>query len=135
MSSLWILTTLDLYDPHFNKALVNATEDYYNAEVEQLSHTMEPAQYIQHLDTRVQQEEQRCDRFFETRSKKTVMTVVKECLIARDAEGLINRSFTDLVKANDIESLTTLYRLLKLVNKIEPMRTKWAKYIKVTTTP
>lgn len=131
MSSLSILSTLDLYEPHFDKALVQSTEDYYLAEVEQLSHTMPASEYIRHLDTRVQQEEQRCDRFFERRSKKTVMTVVKHVLIALDAEGLIDRSFTNLVKSDDIQSLRTLYHLLKLVDKVEPMRTRWAQYIKV----
>jgi cullin 4 len=134
MSSLSILSTLDLYE-NFDKALVNSTEEYYVAEVEKLSHTMSPEEYIQHLDARVLQEEQRCDRFFERRSKKTVMSVVKECLIARDADALIDRSFTDLVKGNDIESLKTLYRLLNLVDKISPMRSKWAQYIKVFPSP
>ena len=93
--------------------------------------TMQPAEYIAHVDSRLRQEEARCDRFFERQSKKEVIEVVRDKLISETAEDVIDRGFNDLVKAKDIQSLRTLYRLLSLVKKVEVIRIAWIKYVKV----
>ena len=131
LSSLQILSTLDLYHPTFEQDLVQYTQSYYHAEAEKLSLTLTPAEYIAHVYRRLRMEEQRCDRYFERPSKKEVMEVVQQELITRVCENIIEKGFNDLVKSNDIESLQTLYRLLSLVLETEVMRTAWAEYIKV----
>lgn len=92
---------------------------------------MQPADYIAHVDSRLRQEEQRCDRFFERQSKKEVMEVVQTELISRISEDIIDRGFGSLVKANDIKSLHTLYRLLALIKEFNIVRLAWADYIRV----
>lgn len=92
---------------------------------------MVPADYIAHIDSRLRQEELRCDRFFERQSKKEVMEVVQHELISCISVDLVNKGFDGLVKANDEDSLRTLYRLLNLVKEVEVMRTAWSAYIKV----
>jgi hypothetical protein len=131
LSSLQILSTLDLYHPTFEQDLVQSTQSYYHSEAEKLSMTMTPPEYIAHVYGRLRIEEQRCDRYFERPSKKEVMEVVQQELISRVCENIIEKGFNDLVKSNDIDSLQTLYRLLSLVHETEIMRTAWAEYIKV----
>jgi cullin 4 len=130
-SSLSILATLELYYPSFAQALVQSTKTYYHAEAENLSVTMQPADYIAHVDSRLKQEEQRCDRFFERQSKKEVIEVVQTELVSRISQDVIDKGFDNLVKANDIKSLRTLYRLLTLVKGVDAMRLAWADYIRV----
>jgi cullin 4 len=93
---------------------------------------MSPAEYIAHVDSRLRQEDQRCDRFFERGSKKEIMTVVQYELIGRISEEILKKGFTSLVKENDTDSLRTLYQLLNLVDDIEIMRVAWANYVKVS---
>jgi len=93
--------------------------------------TLTTPDYIAHVDSRLRQEEQRCDRFFERQSKKEVMEVVQRDLISRTSKELVAKGFEGLVKANDLASLRTLYRLLNLVKETETMRTAWANYIRV----
>jgi cullin-4 len=92
---------------------------------------MTPANYIAHIDSRLRQEEGRCDRFFERQSKKDVMEVVQQQIISRVSQDLVNKGFDNLVKLDDAESLRTLYRLLNLVKEVEIIRTTWSSYIKV----
>ena len=92
---------------------------------------MEPSEYISHVDTRLQEEEQLCDHYFERQSKKEVMQVVQNELISQVSENLIDKGFDDLIKSNDVDSLRTLYRLLTLVKETEVMRSAWSEYIKV----
>lgn len=131
LSSLSILSTLDVYYPSFAQELVQSTKEYYSAEAGKLSISMASADYIAHIDSRLRQEEGRCDRFFERQSKKEVMEVVQHELISSISGDLISKGFNSLVKSNDEESLRTLYRLLNLVKEIEVMRTAWSTYIKV----
>ena len=93
--------------------------------------TMATPDYIAHVDSRLRQEEQRCDRFFERQSKKEVMEVVQTDLVSRISQEIVTKGFDGLVKTNDIASLRTLYRLLNLVKETEVMRTAWANYIRV----
>jgi hypothetical protein len=131
LSSLSTLSTLELYYDAFAEALVQSTESYYHAESERLSTTLKPAEYIAHVKDRLQQESQRCSRFFERQSGKEVMQVMHTELISPIADHIIDRGFSDLVKENDVESLKTMYYLLNLVNDLNVLRTAWAKYIKV----
>ena len=131
LSSLSILSTLDLYYPAFAQALVESTDTYYHAEAENLSMKMTAPEYIAHVDSRLRQEERRCDRFFDRQSKKEVMQVVQTDLISRISEEIVARGFDGLVKSTDITSLRTLYHLLYLVKETEVLRTAWANHIKV----
>lgn len=132
LSSLSILSTLDLYYPDFAQNLIQSTQSYYHAEAESLSISMAPAEYIAHVDSRLRLEEQRCERFLERQSKKEVMEVVQHELITEIADDIVERGFTSLVKSHDIGSLRTLYHLLSLVKEVEVMRTAWSNYIKVS---
>jgi hypothetical protein len=58
------------------------------------------------------------------------MQVTEHELIGRIAHDIL-KEFTGLVSRNDVLSLSTLYRLLNLVEDIEIMRTAWGNYIKV----
>jgi hypothetical protein len=60
------------------------------------------------------------------------MEVTEHELIGRIAGDILKKEFTGLVSRNDILSLSTLYRLLNLVEDIEIMRTAWGNYIKVS---
>jgi transcriptional regulator of heat shock response len=131
LSTLSILTTLDVYYPVFADQLVQSTQTYYAKEAETLSNTKQPAEYIAHVDARLEQEASRCDRYFERQSKKEVLTVVQEELIAHVSETIMERGFNNLVKDNDIDSLRTLYRLLSLVDQVDIMHSAWSDYIKV----
>jgi transcriptional regulator of heat shock response len=131
ISTLAILTTLDIYYPTFADKLVQSTQSYYAKEAETLINSMQPAEYIVHVDARLQQEATRCDRFFERQSKKEVLTVVNQELIANVSERIIVQGFNNLVKEHDVESLRTLYRLLSLVNQVDIIHTAWSDYIKV----
>jgi len=131
MSTLSILTTLDVYYPTFADQLVQSTQSYYAKEAETLSSSMQPAEYIVHVDARLQQESTRCERFFERQSKKEVMIVVQEELVANVSETIVAGAFNNLVKENDTESLRTLYRLLSVVNQVDIMHSAWSDYIKV----
>ena len=135
VSSLSILSTLDLYFPTFAHRLVQETQSYYHDEADKLSETMSPAEYIAHVDARLRQEDQRCDRFFERGSKREIMDVCQYELIGRISEQILKKGFTSLVKDNDTESLRILYRLLNLVEDIEIMRFAWANYVKVCSPP
>jgi hypothetical protein len=136
ISSLSILSSLGLYNPSFAQPLVQSTEIYYGSESERLSRTLQPAEYIAHVKDRLEQEDQRCTRFFERQSKKEVMDVMHIQLIEKIQGDIIERGFNVLVKDNDIKSLETLYHLHKLVDKtplksVDILRSAWGKYIKV----
>jgi cullin 4 len=135
LSSLSILSTLDLYFPTFAHRLLLETQSYYHAEADSLSETLSPAAYIAHVDARLRQEEERCQRYFELGSKKEIMEVTEHELVGRIAEDILKRGFRGLVAEDDILSLRTLYRLLNLVEDIEIMRTAWGDYIKVQEPP
>ena len=92
---------------------------------------MQPAKYIAHVDTRLRQEEQLCDHYFERQSKKEVMQVVQNELITQVSQNLVDKGFDDLVKSNDVDSLRILYRLLTLVKEVDVMRFAWSEYIRV----
>lgn len=94
---------------------------------------MSPSQYVSHVDLRLRQEEQRCDRFFERQSKREVMEIAQRKLIAEQAGVIVERGFKDMAKGNEVENLRTLYRLLALVKNLDVLRIAWTDYIKVLT--
>jgi cullin 4 len=94
---------------------------------------MAPSEYIAHIDTRLHQEDARCDRFFERQSKKEVMEIVQRQLITETADFLIEKGFRTMANENETSSIRTLYKLLNLVNDLNLLRTAWVDYIKVST--
>jgi cullin-4 len=87
---------------------------------------MKPAEYVSHVQTRLQQESMRCERFFERQLTTDVMHVTQTELISRD----MVQGFNELVKGNEIKSLRTMYSLLSLVNERDALRAAWGQYIK-----
>lgn len=132
MHSLFkMLVSLQIYQP-FEKDFLQETTFFYGAEGNILVNEYEVAEYLKHVQNRIQEENDRSLRYLDISTKKPLLNIVEKQLIEKHITTILSKGFNNLMEEKKVEDLTRLYSLLQRVNAIQQLKQSWATYIKTT---
>lgn len=121
---------LDVYIEHLETPFIAATESYYTKESESFLAENTIADYLRKAEDRLNEEEDRLDRYLNTLTRKPLIEKCEHVLIRNHAE-LMWESFQNLLDYDKDEDLQRMYALLSRIPEgLEPLRKKFEEHVK-----
>eukprot|EP00055_Hartaetosiga_balthica_P006552 m.20735 g.20735 ORF g.20735 m.20735 type:complete len:771 (+) comp5280_c0_seq1:227-2539(+) len=123
-------TNLNLYVKYFERPLIFSTKEYYEKEVSKFrASNVSIADYAKQALERVEQEEDRLERYMHVSSKEKLNQVCHSVMIQSQLK-LFHNEIEPLLADNKEEDLNRVYNLLRRVkNALEPLATNLQKHI------
>lgn len=125
-----MLSKLGVYESCFEPALLERTSEFYRAEAEELLARASAAEYLAHCERRLEEERRLCEGLFEARTGPGLLVRVREELLKRHCEQVLEKGFGALVDGHQVEDLARLYRLFAEVDALPAVRKAWVSAIK-----
>ena len=129
-SLLRMLHDLGMYVELFEVHFLRTTRDFYVAEAATHLHVMDVPSYLQHVRSRLAQEEQRVLHYLHLSTRKALLQTALQELLAAHVDAIIEKGFTTLMEQSRIDDLTCMYNLLGLVDALPRLRQAFAAFIK-----
>jgi len=127
---LRMYASLHLYSPLFEPALLTATSAFYTAESAQLLSTFSLSDYLHHVTTRVQQENDRVSSYLDPSSTSSLIALAQARLIAAHTTAMIQLGFNQLCTESREAELAVMYGLYAAVGALDELKTAFANYVK-----
>lgn len=122
-SLLRMFHDLGMYADLFEAPFLRATREFYAAEAATRLQTMDVPSFLQHVRSRLSQEEQRVLQYLHVSTRKVLLhTTLQTLLAASHVETLLDKGFTTLMEQNRLEDLTCMYSLYALVDALPRLR-------------
>jgi len=129
-SLLRMFHDLGMYVDLFEVPFLQTTRDYYAAEAATQLQTMDVPSYLQHVRSRLSQEEQRVLHYLHLSTRKALLQTALQTLLATHVDGIIEKGFTTLMEQSRLDDLTCMYNLYSLVDALPRLRQAFAAHIK-----
>jgi cullin-4 len=123
-------SALNLYTDHFEKHFLETTHAFYVAESENKMQDIDVAQYLAHIEKRLEQENTRVVNYLESKTRKPLIQTLEQTMLAAHIEGMINKGFDALIDENKKDDLKKMYSLFGRVNGTQHLKKAWNSYIK-----
>ncbi|OZJ04946.1 hypothetical protein BZG36_01755 [Bifiguratus adelaidae] len=133
-SVLRMFVDLQLYSSTFEPRFMDETRAFYMLEGEQLIETMDTREYLHHVDTRLREENERCDYYLDRRSKARLTKTLEDELIARHITTVLEKGKCQIDEINAKADLALLYTLASRVASLDLLRKSFGAYIKKSGT-
>eukprot|EP00775_Hariotina_reticulata_P012777 gene12777-12905_t len=127
-----MLSDLGLYSSMFSPRLLEETSAFYRTEGERLMESSDVPHYLLHCESRLQQEQERCLHYLDSSSRRPLLHVVEQQLLAAHIGPLLAKGFKPLMAAHWVEDLARLHSLLGRVGGTDALRDEWRLYITTT---
>jgi len=129
-----MFSRLGIYVEMLEPPLLERTARFYSREAEALLAgscvAKAVAEYLVHCETRFNEEERRCSELLETRTTSSLLSLMREELLTRQCERILEGGFASFVFEHRVQDLARLYRLLAQVNALGAVRKSWVQAIK-----
>jgi len=121
----------DVYREHFEAPFIDATERYYTLESESfLASNTAISDYLKKAEQRLREEEDRVDRYLNSRTRKPLIAMCEHVLIRRHAQVMWD-SVLGLLESDMEEDLQRMSRLLvRIPEGLEPLRKRFEEHVK-----
>ncbi|CAB4006658.1 Cullin-4A, partial [Paramuricea clavata] len=130
-SLLRMLADLQMYDTSFEKKFIKATEIIYAAEGDRLMQETDVPEYLEHVQRRLQEENDRLLHYLDHSTRKQLITCVEKQLLGKHSQSILQKGFEKLMDANRIEYLTLTYQLFMRIRKgLDDLCVAFSNYIK-----
>lgn len=130
-SLLRMLADLQMYETSFEETFIRATDIVYAAEGDRLMQETDVPKYLEHVQRRLQEENDRLLHYLDHSSKKRLISCVEQQLLGKHSSSILQKGFEKLMDANRIEYLTMTYLLLSLIrNGLDELCVSFSSYIK-----
>lgn len=121
---------LDVYKEQFEKAFLEATEQYYKHESETFLAENSVSEYLRKADIRLREEENRVERYLHTKTRKELISKCEDTLI-RQHSPIMWDNFQSLLDFDKDEDLQLMYALLSRIPEgLEPLRKRFEEHVK-----
>mmetsp|Transcript_26924 Transcript_26924/g.58796 ORF Transcript_26924/g.58796 Transcript_26924/m.58796 type:complete len:739 (-) Transcript_26924:3390-5606(-) len=131
-SILRMFDNLGTYAEVFQAPFLEQATMFYRKEGVRLRYELSVPAYLQHCETRLQEEYERCTQYLDTCTRKPLIALVERELVAAHIGALLERGFAELADAQRIEDLQRLYSLCARVSALDALRTTFREYIRTT---
>lgn len=121
--------TLKLYQEIFEECLLVETSEFYQKEATKLLEYCDCSQYMQKVDTRLEEESLRAQKYFHRSSYEKVVNVCQEKLV-EDQLQLLQSECREMIHNERLTDLSRMYKLLKPLSKgLSLMLKEFEEYI------
>ncbi|KAI8577434.1 hypothetical protein K450DRAFT_252413 [Umbelopsis ramanniana AG] len=132
-SLIRIFIDLSLYHEVFEEPFLRRTQLFYRSEGEKLVHSLDMAEYLQHVDQRLKEEGvERINAYIDPSSKPKLIKLVEAELLERHVDTILEKGFQPLLEDNRKDILALMYRLLSRVHALDKLRTYFFDSLKKT---
>ena len=121
-SLLRMLHDLGMYVELFEVPFLKTTHDFYATEAASQLQAMDVPNYLQHVRTRLSQEEQRVTHYLHISTRKALIQITLQTLLATHVDTILEKGFTMLMEQNRLDDLTCMYNLYALVDALPKLR-------------
>ncbi|GBG30619.1 Cullin-4 [Hondaea fermentalgiana] len=125
-----MLVALDLYESKFEPKLLEETREFYRAESSSMLEQSPVADYLQHVNRRLQEEKQRVARYLDPQTRIPLVRACEKELISEHVSVLLEKGFDTLVREKRAEDLGRMFALLKRVDALSQMRAALSAHVK-----
>eukprot|EP00026_Physarum_polycephalum_P002994 Phypoly_transcript_03003.p1 GENE.Phypoly_transcript_03003~~Phypoly_transcript_03003.p1 ORF type:complete len:794 (-),score=172.71 Phypoly_transcript_03003:221-2440(-) len=129
-SLLRMFSALGIYVERFEKAFLDATQEFYAKESEHFLATSEVAEYLKHVETRLADESDRVHHYLEPTTKKPLIATVETQLIEKHVATIIAKGFDSLMINIRHDDLRRMYSLFARVGALDQLKIALNKHIK-----
>ncbi|KAL5209221.1 hypothetical protein ABZP36_004844 [Zizania latifolia] len=129
---LKMFTALGMYSESFEKPFLECTSEFYATEGVKYLQQSDIPDYLKHVETRLQEEHERCILYLEANTRKPLITATEKQLLQRHTSAILEKGFTMLMDANRLNDLSRMYTLFQRVDAIELLKQALSSYIRVT---
>ena len=114
-----MFSALGIYSERFEKAFLDATQDFYAKESEHHLATSEVAEYLKHVEVRLTDESDRVHHYLEPTTKKPLIATVETQLIEKHTGAIILKGFDTLMINVRHDDLRRMYSLFARVSALD----------------
>lgn len=129
---LKMFTALGIYQDIFEKPFLECTEEFYAAEAAKYMQLSDVPDYLKHVETRLQEENDKCLLYLDANTKKPLISVVEKQLLEHNISTILDKGFMMMMDGGRIEDLRRMYMLFSRVNALESLRQSLSSYIRRT---
>lgn len=114
-SLLRMLSDLQIYRDAFEQKFLMATKHLYQAEGQAKMEELDVPDYLQHVDKRLNEEEERLEHYLDGCTRHQLIVTVERQLINEHVTGILQKGLDQLLEENRLSDLTRLYKLFSRV--------------------
>jgi hypothetical protein len=124
-----MLIDLKLYYADFEKKLIEDSYKFYSEEAYNQSTNLSINEYLELIDKRLKEEEDRTTNYLESNTGKQLIKCIEEELILNKKHNLIN-GFENLITGDkNLISINKLYQFLGRVSILKELKIIWGQWI------
>eukprot|EP01132_Coremiostelium_polycephalum_P004709 gene4709-5881_t len=130
-SLIKMLSSLQIYQK-FEQDFLEESNLFYGNEGMHYINENEVPQYLEHVENRIKEENDRSMRYLDPSTRKSLIGVLERQLLGeKHIKLILSKGFHSLMVENRVKDLTKLYNLFQRVNAIQPyLKESWGKYIR-----
>ncbi|KAH8284708.1 hypothetical protein KR018_012036 [Drosophila ironensis] len=110
-----MLCDLQIYTSSFEEKFLDATNQLYKAESQRKMQELEVPEYLQHVNKRLAEENERLLHYLDSSTKHPLIYNVEKELLAEHLTTILQKGLDSLLEDNRLNDLTLLYGLLSRV--------------------
>ncbi|KAH8276515.1 hypothetical protein KR026_006740 [Drosophila bipectinata] len=110
-----MLCDLQIYTSSFEEKFLDATNQLYKAESQRKMQELEVPEYLQHVNKRLAEENERLLHYLDSSTKHPLIYNVEKELLAEHLTTILQKGLDALLEDNRLNDLTLLYGLLSRV--------------------
>ncbi|XP_031622090.1 cullin-4B [Contarinia nasturtii] len=130
-SLLRMLSDLQIYQDAFENNFLVATKNLYQAEGQKKMQELEVPDYLQHVDKRLAEENERLLHYLDPVTKPQLIYTVEKQLLSEHLTGILHKGLENLLEENRLSDLSLLYSLFSRVkNGLNELCVNFNLYIK-----
>lgn len=114
-SLLRMLSDLQIYQDAFENNFLIATKNLYQAEGQKKMQELEVPNYLQHVDKRLAEENERLLHYLDPVTKPQLIYTIEKQLLSEHLTGILHKGLENLLEENRLNDLSLLYSLFSRV--------------------
>ncbi|KAJ6707764.1 CULLIN-4A [Salix viminalis] len=127
-----MFTSLGIYAESFEMPFLECTSEFYAAEGMTYMQQSDVPDYLKHVESRLNEEQDRCKIYLDISTKKPLIATAERQLLERHISAILDKGFMMLMDGHRIEDLKRIYSLFLRVNALESLRQALSMYIRRT---
>ena len=106
---------LGVYADRFERQFLDATRAFYRAE-DVVREKRRSGEYLAHCETRLDEEQRRCDDYLESGTRRALVQCVEKELVDRHVSWIVDNGFDAMMDKSDVIGLRRMHALLRRVD-------------------
>eukprot|EP00005_Dracoamoeba_jomungandri_P002557 CAMPEP_0174254846 /NCGR_PEP_ID=MMETSP0439-20130205/4193_1 /TAXON_ID=0 /ORGANISM="Stereomyxa ramosa, Strain Chinc5" /LENGTH=744 /DNA_ID=CAMNT_0015336711 /DNA_START=181 /DNA_END=2415 /DNA_ORIENTATION=- len=131
-SLVHMYTSLQVYPEVFEQPFLRVTTEYYTKEGIELMESRDVPEYLLHVKERIQEEQDRVNRYLDASTQKPLISVLENCLLVAHEDRIIEKGFDKLMATYRHEYLSCMYSLYSRIKALGKLRAAFNSFVKAS---